>query len=544
MSQHPLQEQLRNPLTKQRDERDRSRIVSAFPVLEPNARSGCLVLRRYLDKRPERLFDEASYGAYLDWLQARDADDHSTLKKYFDQFGSEIDSALLFLGDMNSRTWHDGPFAAGDDYSFIRDIDAYVHPSYLRVVEAVLVPLVRPVAYFRRIRRGKGTDGLDVWNVVQELKAAGQPEELLALPYRHVVRNGIAHGGIVFRSREIRYRDKKGNEETYSAESVVRMFDDLLDTCNGLALALKIFFLTNRDRDYKRPRQLLMEELQEETRTPWWTIDGCVESEIPGKTQLIVYAQPGSIHYGLVQMSVVQSGILAEFFAPGYDRYLLSLQSRQAWPGWAAFDGRRLRQLREARVDEMSQYRGVVESDLIFYVPWISVPRILGRVVVFLKILQLGIPLAVQQIRENLGVPSIVCRNASIHRNSWGAVLKADVVIEGIDGRPVVDAIFKCRRRIARLARRYAWKQNRLTGAAYLPLAFLQVNIYRRDYRCRRFGEIGLGRDLICTLRFQRMRRIKSPDIIGSTVRAIGKWRIAWNRAWLQRWCRNVEDLE
>ena len=117
-------------------------------------------------------------------------------------------------------------------------------------------------------------------------------------------------------------------------------------------------------------------------------------------------------------------------------------------------------------------------------------------------------------------------------------------VMEGIDGKPVVDAIFKYRRRIARLARRYAWKLNRLTGAAYLPLAFLQVNIYRRDYRCRRFGEIGLGKDLMCTLRFQRMRRIKSPDIIGSTVRVIGKWRIAWNRAWLQTWCRDVEDLK
>ena len=543
MNQHPLQEQLRNPLTKQRDERDRFRIVSAFPALEPNARSRCLVLRRYLDKRPERLFDKASYGVYLDWLQERDANDHSALKKYFDQFGSEIDSALLFLGDMNSRTWHDEPFAMRDDYSFIRDIDAYVHPSYLRVVEAILAPLIRPVAYFRRIRRGKGADGLDVWNVVQELKSKGQPEELLTLPYRHVVRNGIAHGGIVFRNREIRYRDKKANEETYSAESVVRMFDDLLDTCNGLALALKIFFLTKRDRGYKAPRQLLTEELQEETRTPWWTIDGCVESEIPGKTQLIVYARPQSIHYGLVQLSVIQSGILAEFFAPGYDRYLLSLQSRQAWPGWAAFDGQKLKQLREVRVDDMLQYRGVVESDFIFYVPWISIPRILGKLVVVLKILQLGIPLAAQQIRENMGVPSIVCRSASIHRNSWGAVLKADIVMEGIDGKPMVYAIFKYRRRIARLARRYAWKLNRLTGAAYLPLAFLQVNIYRRDYRCRRFGEIGLGKDLICTLRFQRMRRIKSPDIIGSTVCVIAKWRIAWNRAWLQTWCHDVEDL-
>ena len=543
MTQHPLQEQLRNPLTKKGNERDRSRIVSAFPVLESDARSRCLVLRRYLDRRPERLFDKVSCNVYLDWLQERDANDHRALKKYLDQFGSEISSALLFLEDINSRKWHDESFAEHDEYRLLRNIDVHIHPSYLRVVEAILAPLIRPLAYFRRIRRGKGTDGLDVWNVVQELRSMGQPEDLLTSPYNHVIRNGIAHGGIVFRNREICYRDKRGNEETHFAGTVVRMFDDLLDTCNGLALALKMFFLTRRKRGYKQPRQLLMEELQEETRTPWWTIDGCVESEIPGKTQLIVYAQPQTLHHGLVQWSVVQSGILAEFFAPGYDRYLLSLRSRRAWPAWAAFDGRKLRQLRETRVNDMVQYRGIVESDLIFYVPWISVPRILAKAIVLLKSLKLSMRLAMQQLRQDLGIPTIVCRSANIHRNGWGAVLRADVVVEGIYGKPAVDVISKYRRRIARLAKRYARKLNRLTTATYLPLALLQVNIYRRDYRRRRLDEIGLGKDLICTLRFQRMRRIKSPDIIGATVHVTGKWRIAWNRAWLQTWSENGDDV-
>lgn len=122
-------------------------------------------------------------------------------------------------------------------------------------------------------------------------------------------------------------------------------------------------------------------------------------------------------------------------------------------------------------------------------------------------------------------------------------MLNADVVVEGIDSRPAVDAIIKYRRRIVRSARWHAWKLNRFTGAAYLPLAFVQVNIYRRDFRRRRFSGVGLGKDLICTLRFQRMRRIKSPDIIGSTIHVMRRWRIAWNRAWLRTWCRDVEDL-
>ena len=257
--------------------------------------------------------------------------------------------------------------------------------------------------------------------------------------------------------------------------------------------------------------------------------------------QLIVYAQPSSIHEGIVQFSAIQSGILAEFFAPGYDRYFLSLWSRRAWPGWAAFDGQKLKQLREAGIDDMRQYRGIVESDMIFYVPWVSIPAILARFVVIFTILKLVIPLAAQQIRENLGTPSIVCRSATIHRNSWGAVLKADVVMQDLDGKAAVDAVVKHRRYIVRSARRHARKLNRLAGAAYLPLAFVQVHIYRRDYRKRRLRGFGLGRDLICTLRLRRMRRIKSPDIIGSTIQVVGKWRIAWNKAWLESWCEKTE---
>ncbi len=119
-----------------------------------------------------------------------------------------------------------------------------------------------------------------------------------------------------------------------------------------------------------------MEELQEETSTPWWTIEGCVESEIAGKAQLIVYARPDSRHFQKVQWSTIQSGILAEVFAPGYDRYFFSLRSRKAWPGWASFDGKKLRHLREAGVDDLSQYSGIVEDNLIFYVPRPAMPAL------------------------------------------------------------------------------------------------------------------------------------------------------------------------
>ena len=172
--------QLQNPLTRERDQVDRARVLLSFPVLGRETEQHALVLRRYLDNRPEKFFDRA----------------------------------LLFLRELNLEEWHDSLLNTGDDYDLIRMIDKHVHPAYLRLVEGVFTPLLRPVAHFSRLHRNRGVEGLDVWSINEELK--GQKEEHLVRPYQHTVRNGIAHGGISFLQREIRYRDHRGNEETFA----------------------------------------------------------------------------------------------------------------------------------------------------------------------------------------------------------------------------------------------------------------------------------------------------------------------------------------
>ena len=528
---HPLHEQLQNPLTRLRNTNDGIRIARAFKGLPTRWELGQLALRRYLDARPERFFDETVYRSYLGWLQKRGETDDEALKEYLVRAASEINNALLFLREINSEGWHDRPLEAGDEYELVLFIDRHVHRTYLRMVEGVLAPLIRPVAYFSRIDRGKQGEGLDVRSVMEELK--GGAMAIHTRSYRQMIRNGIAHGGITFLQNKIRYTDKRENEETHSADFIVRLCDDLLDTCNGLAVALKVFFVGAGDRGYDVPRQLLFEELQEETRLPWWEIIGCVDSEVGGKSQLIIYANPNSRHYSKVQWSAIQSGILAEYFAPGYGRYFLSLQSPKAWRGWAAFDGTKLRNLRESGASDLSQYRGVVEDDLIFYVPRPALPPILGKIDTYVKSFRLNMPLAWKQVRENLGIPGIECRNASVHRNSWGAVLRADVVIEDIDEKAAAGIIRRFRRRIVRSALQHARRTSRRTVASFLPVGYAQIAVFRRDYRRRRLSGFGLHEDLIGTVRLQRISRIKSPDIRGATIEIIGKWRIAWNQAWL-----------
>ena len=137
--------QLQNPLTRERDQVDRARVLLSFPVLGRETEQHALVLRRYLDNRPEKFFDRAAFDTYLCWLQRHDQTRPKQLKAYLSQFNSEIDRALLFLRELNLEEWHDSPLNTGDDYDLIRMIDKHVHPAYLRLVEGVFTPLLRPV---------------------------------------------------------------------------------------------------------------------------------------------------------------------------------------------------------------------------------------------------------------------------------------------------------------------------------------------------------------------------------------------------------------
>lgn len=525
---------LQNPLTRMRNARDRARIVAIFPDVAASVEGRFLALRRYVHSCPERFFDIDAHRFMYGWLQNRDANQRTELQKYLEENDSEFNRALLFLREINVEPWHDKPLEGRDDYDEIRLVDTYIHPTYLRLIEAVLTPFIRLVAYFSRLDRAKGTDGLDVWSIIQEL--SGTPADCLTGAYRHLVRNGIAHGGITYLQNEIRYRDKKGNEEVIHAKEIVRIFDALVDECNGIAAAYKLFWVVTTGIGYKPPQQFFVEELQEETRAPWWNIEGCVESEaLGGRTQLTIYARVNTRDVSKVHWSTIQSGILAEFFAPGYDRYFFSLRSPRAWPGWAAFNGQRIASLRLSDAQDLSEYQGILEDNLIFYVPQPALPRSIGKVDTFWQSTKLQWPLSMDEFRQARKIPRLEARNAKIHRNSLHGVLNASVVLSDYQD-DVQTTVRAHKRRIVKVALKAALANvSRANPLRALPLGFARIAVFEKDYRQRRLSGFGLGSDLICTVQVQRHGRISAPDIYGSTVEQRGKWRIAWNKRWMEK---------
>lgn len=515
---------LDNPLTIKSRQIARAAAAQLFDIPPAIADGQYLALRRYTSSRPERFFNPMVRTAFTEWLENLHQQEAGALRDYFRIHLAEIDSALVFLHEINGEDWHDQKLNSSQDWESLRFVDQHVHRTYLRLVEGVLAPIARLPAYFSRRARGAGTEGLDIYAIGSEL--ANGPLGTITSSYRHTIRNGIGHGGITYGQSEITYRDKRGNEETLGTSEIVTLCDDLLDDCNGLAAALAVFFVRHRRDDYPISEELLLQELREETSTPWWTIEGTIRSRVPAGDQMLVYARTRSTDFPTIQFSAIQTGLLTEAFAPGYIRYFISIRGSSSGTGWAAFHGERLRDHRVA-ADDLARYTDVIES--IAFLPLNRRPQWMSRIWNMYQALRIYWPCARADWRAARGIPEFTPRVATIHRNGWRSVLNGTVVIPRLSP----PQIRRFRRRIINAALTVATTHSLVTR--HLPLGFAQVSVFCRDYRARRLTSYGLGPDLVCTVRYQTISRIRSPDIIGSTVEVLGTWRIAWNRAWLRR---------
>ncbi len=506
-------------------------MLRQFPELQECQHSRFLSLYAYCSQRPEWYFSRDEFRVYLNWLRAQHASDSPALAAYLLDNAAELDRSLLFLAEINRYGWHDSVPPRADEYEVLRFIDQVIHPTYLRLAEAVLLPLARLPAFFIRAKRGKHTEGLDLYNVAEELQRAGLASFTAA--YRQGVRNAIAHGGIVYRQREVVYHDRSGSS-TLTDRAMVALLDDLLDACNGMALALRVFLLTS-DGTYPVPLQVLLAEVRAQTESPWWHIEGCVPSELPdGRKQLNLYARPRTGDGAKVRYTVTAAAALAAQLAPAFDRYFFSLHGEKALPGWAAFDGARLVSSISRGERPVESAARSLEDGIVFYVPRVRLPQLLGKAETMAHSLRLHWPLAMAGLRSQRRLPHIEVRSFELHRQGLRSVLHASVVItsEGgaIDQQLVRDSCRAVMRAASRAARR-AMPMLRLTR--YLPVGWARVAVFRRDYRRRVLESFGLRPDLVCTVGVKRIARIRAPDISGATLERFGRYHIAWNAAWL-----------
>jgi hypothetical protein len=234
------------------------------------------------------------------------------------------------------------------------------------------------------------------------------------------------------------------------------------------------------------------------------------------------------------QYNACFTAILAEQLIPGFDRYYLSINSPIAYKGWAIFNGKELKGARENSKKEYSKYKNMLES--IVYIPRMNIrlPRILWTIIKIYNIIKQNLPLVINEIIQKNNPIILKVRIAKVHINGWKIVLNSSVIIENSKNIPIT--MNDIRNQLIRIIN-ISEREGRIKGSfieKWLPLGYVKIKIYNKDYRIRKIINYGLENHLVCEIEFKKIERIRSIYIMGSTLEKYNNFIIAWNRKWLE----------
>lgn len=528
-----------NPATQQQHEDWRQRIKKTFPNTDFSKSSDYLCLISYIDKAPQKFYSKDAFKQYLLFLESIKLKDPNLLANILKEDEPLLSVSNKILTEVNEKPIHD-IFLPNEHNDLINFIDQEIHYSLLKVYETPFFHFSRVVAKYYWIKEKKGTDGLDLFHSVAQLKKVGF--SFIDPIYLHDVRNGIAHGKVIFTDLDITYIDKKGNKVKIPTRKIIDTLDGTLDVANGFCLAFKLFCLTNLDffetHSIPIPQSILLEELQARANAPAWTITNCLESvAMHDKKQLMIYVLNDNWDFSKVQWYSFTTAYWAEKLTKSYDRIFISLHSTHSQlspTGWAAFDGNKFKELREQNETKIEVYKGVLEGNLLFFIPKIKFPRFIYKIGTFISVAKTTFPLAWRKIMDTYFPKSFFIRETQIHsKKSFTVVQDPSVIIKPDFQNGIEQLIRNNKKKIVNLTIKYSRKQcSRFSLTRYLPIKYIRVFIYDTDKRVRNLRNSGLIPDLIATIEVNTSKRIPTIDIIGGMPEQLGKYRIVWNKRW------------
>lgn len=535
-----------NPATAQLHDDWRKRIKAEFSEVNFSNSTDYLCIINYLDNSPQRFYSKEAFNKYLLFLEETKLNDPILLGDILKESESLLSVSNKILSEINIEAIHD-IFLPEENNELIDFIDKKIHYNLLKLYETPFYQLSLIIAKYLRLKANKGIDGLDLYNTVNDLK---KTDFSFVEPfYLHDARNGIAHGKIIFSDLDITYVDKKGKKVTISKRNIIEAFDKTLDIANGFCLAFKLFCLTNpiflEKYNIPIPQSILLEELQAKANGPAWKITNCLESvAMHDKKQLMIYVKNDNWDYNKVNWYAFVTALWAEALTKSYDRIFFSIRSShsQSHTGWAAYDASKFKKLRELEETNYEAFKGVLEGDLIFFIPKIKFPSIVYKIGTFRSIIKMTSPLAWRNYIDTYFPSFFYARETKIHSNSGYVVINGpSVVIKPNFNGDIEELIRKNRKKIVKLAIKYSRKQVSLFSLErYLPVKYIRLSIYNTDMRVRNLRGSGLIPELVATIEVNSTKRIKTIDIIGGTPEQIGKYRIVWNKRWKDKYLQNL----
>lgn len=525
------------PTTRTVNEFWNEKILDNLPELSGVSDAKFLSLKDYISERPQKFYNKQVYADYLNFLSRIRTENPKCFIDVFNSIEFELNIAIKSLNDINNEKIHE-IFVPDNNIETIQFIENHIHFNYLKLIEAVYHKFILFISYENRLNRNKPTEGLDIFNSVEEIQKT--KFDYTTYCYHNTIRNGIAHGGITFKESDTIYKGKKGDPYEIRTKEIIRMFDDLLDICNGFALGLKVFIIINRDFFHSEkliiPKQFLIQELKAQANAPRWKVVDCLENVIMGdKKQLNIFTENSLLDLEEVNYYAFRTAVIAEYFATGYDRYFFSLKSKYSLPGWAGYDGAILKRERLKNTNDLSGYVGVLEESLLYFVPKIQLPKFVRKIINISIIAKSNFLIDYHKntnyrFKKNY---EMVLRESKPFRRKFSIINNDPSLYINAENEKLITEIIRANyKKIVRYTIRKSKKELNSRFSRLLPTNYIRVTVYDSDFRKRKLRDSGLIDSLICSITVNKSRKIKTIDFIGGKLEIKGKYRIVWNGNW------------
>jgi hypothetical protein len=524
-----------NPLTTQQHHLWKEMINNQFPeIIDEEIFPYSLI--HAIESSPQRFYNKEIYRQYLLWMINSTRTDIDTFSETLREYSAEISHACSVLEEVNVRPIHENHLPSGD-IDKIRFIEEEIIYSLLKLYEGPFYVFLKIIARQVRVISGKGTDGLDLYNVIQTI----QTTELANVYqfYNNNLRNGIAHGKMMYRNNELLFIDKKGNEYSSFPIDLLRLFDKILDCCNAFALAFKAFTFSNplyfETFKIPIPRYLLIEELKIKLKSPGWEVLYTYESQsinIPDQLNILVQNNFWSVIK--VKLSCFQTAYLAETLTKTYGRIFISLKSKYSVDGWAAFDAKMIRELKSKDNVRLEEHVKTLQDNLVFFIPKFTFPKFVYTIKTYIDSVGINYKILKKKFRLFVKPKKFSVREIKFHaKRKYVVIEDASVILSSDLQTNPLTAIRQNKKLIIKSVIRQARKKAPLFSWEYLlPVRYIRVFIYDEDLRERSLRNSGLIPQIIATIQVNKSRRIQVPDIFRGNPEQIGKYRIVWFNGW------------
>lgn len=296
----------------------KGKLIETFPELSVCQHDNLYSLSQYIFDSPtkyynRKIFDE-TYKILNDIISSENNIDFlNILSVNIVQFNH----AVKTLYEINRKDIHEN-LLPNEDVELMHFISEKVLYEYLKVNDVVLLGLLKPIDFYFRKLNGKGTDNMDITNIINTLKKQKILNSITSL-YDSVLRNSIAHGGVTFSSSQISFKDRHEAKDFYSWD-YLKKFDNLIDCVNGVVFAYKKMFFQYFEVFSKYqiqiPESILEMELHYKANHYGWQIKHSYESTIPLGKQFNLSVETTLNSRKFMNFSAVYTAIKLEELMP------------------------------------------------------------------------------------------------------------------------------------------------------------------------------------------------------------------------------------